>query len=220
MKYLRRNTIELYSDFREQTPVDPHKKIVTRESRSIDKIVLHCTDASHWTPQRLAEFAIAERGFSICSYHFYVMDTVVYHMVGNTVITPHAGIWNKHSLAIAIDFYPTRYERNNIRVDPNVFKNAVETAGYLCIKHGISPTKDSLVGHRELMWTGFFRDKQDNIVLRKTCPGMTIDLDVFRHLVVKNVQRRLNEILGTQLTIDGIFGPKTKAVLRTGYYDA
>ena len=112
------------------------------------------------------------------------------------------------------------------------------TGAYLCLQHKVEPVKsfptyNGLVGHRELPGTGFFRNKQDNIVLRKTCPGMTIDLDVFREKVTRKIQETINVFAerrreaGTQTTgsstgerspktlaVDGIYGPATRRAIQ------
>ena len=206
---------DFYSDYRDKTIVN-HNAIPQTRKKPINRVVFHCTDAPHWSPERLSAFFIQERGFSICSYHYYVTAEKIYHMVGDLVITPHAAPFNSTSIAFSIDYFPTRDEKNHIPLSKEIYENALNIATYLCIKHKVEPKKaipsyGGLVGHRELPGTGFFRDNQDNVVLRKTCPGLAIDLNAFRYNVARKIQNELNAS-GAQLAIDGIFGPKTRKV--------
>lgn len=213
---LRQHLIgDFYYDYRNDTIVN-HNFIPKSRKEPINRVVFHCTDAPHWSPERLSAFFIQERGFSICSYHYYVTADKIYHMVGDSVITPHASPFNSTSVAFSIDYYPTRDEKNNIPLSKEIYQNTLNTATYLCIKHKVEPKKaipsyQGLVGHRELPFTGFAKDKQDNIILRKTCPGLAIDLNAFRYNVARKIQNELNAN-GSKLAIDGIFGPVTRKV--------
>ena len=207
-----------YFDFRSQTLVEPHQKLLLREANAnnITRIVMHCTDAPSWSPTRLSDFFVNERKFPICAYHYYVMADKVYQMVGENVITYHAAPYNTHSVCFSIDFFASNYEPRQIGVLPDVYTNALVTATYLCLKFKVQP-KD-LFGHRELRFTGWnwATPANKNKVLRKICPGLTIDLDIFRYKVSRMIQEELNRCIGEvhqggfdQLTVDGIFGPKT-----------
>jgi hypothetical protein len=209
-----------YFDYRHLTLVDPHKKLPLREANAnnIKRIVMHCTDAPSWSPQRLSEFFVTERQFPICAYHYYVMKDMVYQMVGENVITYHAAPFNTNSVSFSVDFFASNYEQRNIKILPEVYDNAILVATYLCLKFKVQP-KD-LFGHRELLGTGFFMNG-DKKVLRKICPGLSIDLDVFRYQVARKVQETLNAYAYDSerfdnrfptLTVDGIFGPKTLKV--------
>jgi|SRR5882672_1044468 len=194
-------------DFRSFTLVDPKQKIITRDvsqAKTIQRIVFHCTDASGWSPDKLSHFFVEEKGYPICGYHYYVTGQAVYHMVGENILTYHAAPFNKSSVAFSIDYHASHDEPLHIAIDPAVMKNAYAMATHLCLKFKVPPSM--LVGHRELPMTGFFM-KQDHKVLRKICPGMAIDLDIFRFEVTKYMQEALNVVQ------DGVFGPKTLQAL-------
>jgi len=213
---------DLYEDYRDHTVFNPKLLVKTRDVSSkaspIRRIVFHCTDSEGWSPQRLSEFFVSERGFPVCGYHYYVTKDKIYHMVGENIVTYHAGGYNTASVGFSIGYFASRDEATNIKLNPVLYDNAVSLATYLCLKFHVIPKKtfpyySGLVGHRELPGTGFFKDKQDHIHLRKTCPGMAIDLDVFRYKVARKIQDTLNASLpvdSVKLAVDGIFGPKTE----------
>lgn len=207
-------------DFRNFTPLNPNLTIRTRDvsqGNTIKTIVFHCTDAEGWTPMRLAQFFIDERKFPICSYHYYINQEKIFHMVGENIITYHAGIWNSDSVAFSIDFPSSMAEKLKINPDPKLMENAVKMATYLSLKFGVVPS--NIKGHRELYLTGWFKNKSGDVELRKTCPGMMINLNEFRYEVTKNIQRTLNFMainlqnyfiaVPKLLAVDGIFGPAT-----------
>ena len=71
---------------------------------------------------------------------------------------------------------------------------------------------DSVVGHRELKGTGWVLFKGSK-KLRKTCPGIHVDLDLLR----TNVSKYMQIVLGINDfyhgSIDGIFGPNSNKAL-------
>jgi hypothetical protein len=199
-------------DYRHRTKVNNTMKIPLRNvstTNCIDKIVFHCTDAPSWSPDRLSSFFVDEKEFPICSYHYYVMKEYIYHMVGENVITYHAAPWNSKSVSFSIDYFATEFEKMKVAPDMDIMQNAINTATYLCFKFRIT----NIVGHRELQNTGWFFDKQDHKVLRKTCPGLMINLDEFRSDVIRQIQRLANVNFNATLAEDGIAGPATNNFL-------
>lgn len=193
-----------FIDLRGVNKINHTMKIPTRLTANIRRIVFHCTDASGWSPQRLNDFFLNERKFPTCGYHHYVMADKVYQMVSPLVVSYHAAGHNSDTISFSIDYDATRAEKLNIPIDPKVYDNAVKTAMYLCLKYKIYP--QNIFGHRELFGTGFLWINNDHksMQLVKTCPGLKIDLDLFRHVVTKGIQNDLG------LVTDGIFGPKSK----------
>ena len=193
-------------DLRSVNKINSKKKILTRTSEKIKRIVFHCTDADGWTPERLNRFFLEERKFPTCGYHYYVTKENVYQMVSPLVIAYHASGHNSNSISFSIDFPASFYERLNISIDPTLYMQAVKTCAYLCLTHKIYPSKNTVLGHSELLGSGFIWVNADHTkrALMKTCPGLTIDLDEFRLNVVKFIQSFFN------LSEDGIFGPKSK----------
>lgn len=196
---------ESLKDMREVNAINTKMKILTRQESKIKRVVFHCTDADGWTPERLNRFFLEERKFPTCGYHFYVQKDVIFQMVSANVVSYHAGGHNSDSISFSIDFPAGQYEKLKIKCPDEVYQQAVKVAGYLCLKYKVPPAPDLLVGHRELLGSGFVFINSDHTKrqLMKTCPGLTIDLDVFRKDVVKFIQSHLG------LLRDGILGPKT-----------
>ncbi len=210
-----------YFDYRDRTLVNHNMTIPTRDATigRISKIVFHCDDATSWTPDRLSRFFVDERKFPICGYHYYVSDKI-YHMVDENIVTYHCAPFNTQSVGFSIDYYASHDEPLHIPLNPEVYDKAAGIATYLCLKFKVLPLVDSLVGHRELPYTGFkvMIDKltgkpnlSDKTNLIKTCPGLAINLNKFRQDVARRVQIVLKQQLElVDFPIDGIFGPKSK----------
>lgn len=213
---------ESYFDFRDRTIVNHDAKIPIRIATigTIKKLVFHCDDATNWTPDRLSSFFVNERKFPICGYHYYIDQNKIYHMVGENIVTYHCAPFNTESVGFSINYFASHDEPLKIPLDVNIYQNAIRTAIYLCLKFKIPPLDDSLVGHRELPHTGFkvVFDKltgkpnlSDKTQLIKTCPGLAINLNLFRQNVCKGIQSVLKQQLElSDFAIDGIFGPKSK----------
>ena len=207
----------LCQDFRSFTLVNPKKKVPFRDVTSgvIDMIVVHCTDATNWSPEQLGNFFVQERGFPICGYHYYVRSEAVYQMTGENVLGYHAAGYNTRSIGISMDFAPTKMEPLNIAIDPIVFENCQKMVTYLALKYRVPPKMVKF--HRELFGTGWIRDKNDKPALRKTCPGMSLDPDVFRYSIARRMQTAWN-LPG--VAVDGLFGPISKKTLTETLVDA
>lgn len=198
-------------DFRNYALRHPTKHPLVRDtsiSGKIDTIVFHCTDAIGWKPEKLVRFFIEEKDYPTCGYHFYLYENKIFYVVDTNIITYHASIWNKQSVGFSIDYSASINEKLHIAPDNEVMVNAILLSAYLCIRYRLNPNK-AIKGHRELYLTGWFKNKQDQVVLRKTCPGLTINLDTFRYHVIVKIQDILCEYFGYQMPIDGIIGPKT-----------
>lgn len=209
-------SISKYRDFRQYTHVNPNMPLKIRDAKSstIKRIVFHCTDATDWSPDKLSRFFVDEKRFPICGYHYYVTQSEIHHMVGENVITWHASGYNRTSVGFSINYFATQDERLNIPLDANIYANAVHLAATLCIQFKVPPQSGFLVGHRELFGTGWIK-KQDTIALRKTCPGLAINLNLFRYNVCREMQTLLNNVLKSELVVDGIYGPKTAYALES-----
>ena len=165
-------------DFRHQTKFDPKQSIKTRDTSIrgvIKKIIIHATDAPSWSPTKLSNFFVDERKFPCCSYHFYAIGNNIYHMVGENLVTYHAAGNNSESIGVAMDFQPTVAENLGVKIDETVYKNTIIFVAALCVKYSLLPTE--VYGHREQILLLQGRDKHCNTNLRKTCPGLSIDLD-------------------------------------------
>jgi hypothetical protein len=199
-------------DFTAETFHYAEAKFNFRSTQDLIRVVMHCTDAKGWSPDRLAKFFVEERNFPICGYSYYVCKDHIYHMVGDSIITYHAKGYNTNSIGFAIDSEPDMDIPLHIPLDLGIYWNAVGLSAYLMLRYQII----KLVGHRELWGTGWFLDGHKSRELVKTCPGMNIDLDQFRKDVTVEIQKTINTVLGKgTLLEDGILGPITQSTIQS-----
>jgi hypothetical protein len=190
------------------------KKHDIRDLSAIKRIVLHTTD---WdtTPKRIAEYDIAKNHISDTgcpgiTYHEIVMkDGKCYLTLPWNEISWQCGPWNEGSLAVSL-MYRVSNDKDVDTFAPTeeAIKAAVSRCGEICLSLGLTP--DCVFGHRELQFTGWFWSKGSK-VRRKTCPGMQIDLDLFRTRVAAYMQTRMATKGLYDGEIDGDFGPASKA---------
>jgi hypothetical protein len=197
-------------------PVHPTKKYKLRELSDIKRIVVHTTD---WrtSPKTIAIFDIepnhiSKTGCPAITYHEMVMDTgLVYHCLPFRQVSWHAGIWNPGSLALAMVFRVSDSKGRDVHApSENLLKTTQTRLGQLCLELGLTP--DKVVGHRELKGTGWFFSKGSRR-LRKTCPGLKVDLDLLRTNVAKYMQIILKLNGAYKGEIDGDFGPLSRGAL-------
>ena len=206
-------------------PVHPTKKAKVRDitpfSGDVNMIVVHTTN----TDANITAIAkydvspgnhISSTGCPTYTYHDTIKENAkIYHCVPYEWETWHAGNFNFRSLAVALNFIAEK-KVNGSRIDyaPNneMLKSLYKHLGWLCLNRGISPK--NIWGHRELKKTGFFWSKGSK-VLRKTCPGMLVDLDLMRLQATKALQLNLKaNNLYKDSRVDGIFGPLTFSALK------
>lgn len=196
-------------DVIDSIPVHPQKKYEIRAISDIKMIVVHTTD---WdtTPQKLARYDItpyfivddkkvynhiSRSGCPAITYHEGIMrNGDVYATLRWNEISWHAGKWNPQALGIAC------YYRPKDGVPEKMYESLVKRCTEICFELQLTP--DKVVGHRELKGTGWFWHKGSK-KLRKTCPGMDINLDYLR----LGVCMKLQSMLGVE--IDGNFGPQS-----------
>jgi hypothetical protein len=139
-------------------------------------------------------------------------------MVGDNIISYHVAWYNSTSVGFSIDYNPTIADRLNQDVHPIIFNNAKYLAAYLCLKFRLAPINGVLVGHRELFGTGWIKDKQDKPTLRKTCPGLRINLNAFRYDVARLVQEWIKVNTSIEIVVDGVWGPKSQNAIEVGQW--
>lgn len=186
----------------------------TRNISDLKRVVVHTTD---WdvSPEKLAEYDvgpnhISSTGCPAITYHEMVMpDGTVYHTLPFEEVAWHAGPWNRGSVAIALSYRCSNSMGQDQHAPTEKAIKALQCRiGDLCLSLGIQPTE--VYGHRELKGTGWFWFKGSKR-LRKTCPGMSVDLDQLRHNVALYCQVLL-KIRGHYLgKIDADWGPKSRA---------
>jgi hypothetical protein len=205
-------------------PTHPKKKPKIRKLSDIKKIVVHTTD---WDiqPLELAKYDLGPNhidstGCPTITYHYYISKFgEVSRTADETWVTWHAAMHNSNSIAICLayktdpDFESGKTHLPKEGRIPTVPMLAALTLllAHLCKFLHISPKE--IYGHRELIGTGFILAKGHK-KLKKTCPGMSINLDVLRGLVAAELQKQMQSI-GLYLgKIDGDWGPKSQAAFK------
>jgi N-acetyl-anhydromuramyl-L-alanine amidase AmpD len=232
------------SDLSKSLKRHPTKRYKVRKNESsIKRIVVHTTDRD-WTIQQLVDYDvdgavtycrhfidmssgeyvdiqytdhnhIASDGLPACTYHDVIMeDGFIYHTLPYREISWHVGGYNSSSVAVALMYRCTDPDTNKDTWAPN--ENMIKTlqchCGDLCLKWGLTP--DAVVGHRELKGTGWFLNKHGSKRLRKTCPGMQVNLDELRKNVAMYMQIKMKLADCYDDEIDGLFGNQSKLALK------
>jgi hypothetical protein len=213
----------MFKDLTKSLPVHPKKKPDTRKSSEIKKLVVHTTD---WniTPEALAQYDIgpnhiSSTGCPSITYAYLVeRDGTVCKTAPETWVTWHVGNHNRSCLGISL-VYKTdaKFESGkskSVSADnvPSLEQMTSLTALLVTLALSLGIEPQNVVGHRELEGTGFIWVKEHK-QLRKTCPGMAVNLDDLRLHVAKGMQTVLLEEGLYTGKIDGLWGPKSRAAL-------
>lgn len=210
--------------FKTVRPIDivaelPRHETKTYERRSdteIGYIVVHTTD---WETdvQTLVKYDIGPNHISSTgcpgsTYHEFILDDgTVLKALHDVEVSWHAGKWNRKSYAVALMYRCTREGSDRHNPPPEKAMLSLQCRlGDLCLKYGLDP--DRVKGHRELDGTGWFWYKGSK-KLRKTCPGLRVDMDKLRTNVAKYMQCVLLMKKLYTGEIDGVWGPKSKAAM-------
>jgi N-acetylmuramoyl-L-alanine amidase len=200
-----------------ELPLNLKKKPKKRPLSAIKKIVVHCTD---WeiTPQELAKYDIepnhiSSTGCPSISYHYLVEpDGTVERTAPEEWVTWHAGNYNDESIAVSL-VYKTDplFEQGKKKVPAadriptaEMMDSLKKLLPNLCLQFGISPL--NVVGHRELEGTGWVWVKEHK-ALRKSCPGMWVNLDQLRRDVASSLQTTMKAGGFYAGKVDGLWGP-------------
>lgn len=205
-----------YHDLVSFLPRHPTKTYDKRNLSKIDSIVVHCTDAN-WTVERLAQYDIAPNhisntGCPAITYHDVIMsDGTLNHTLDYKEISWHAGGYNTGSIAVALMYKVTDEAGRDMAPTFELVDSLTQYLTQRCFEFGLTP--DVIQGHRELKGTGWFFVRGHKR-LRKTCPGMKVDLDKLRADVAYLMQIELRDA-GLYLgKADGIFGTESKKALK------
>lgn len=206
-------------DISRELPRHPTKRYKKRRLSRVNKIVVHTTDRD-WSIMQLAEFDIgpnhiSDTGCAAITYHDVIMKQgTVFHTLPYGEVSHHAGGYNTGSVAVAMMFQCTNPQTGKDSYHPtvNALKALTAHCGKLCLKFGLTP--DRVFGHRELKGTGWFRNKYGSKRLRKTCPGLKVDLDKVRKAVAEYMQIYLRIQGYYKGKIDGDFGKNSRKALK------
>lgn len=218
----------------EQMFLNTGKKYKTRDLSVVNKIVVHCADRD-WTIPQLLEFdktgylsytrkidgekvtdvnQIDSSGLPGPTYHEAVLKRGgVYQLLPYESISWHAGGYNTKSVSICLIYRATDPVTGKDTYGPtqDQIKSLRARCGALCLKFGLTP--DRVFGHRELKGTGWIPGKYGSKRLRKTCPGLQVDMDDLRLWTTKYMQIMLKGYGLYEGKVDGAWGPKSQAAL-------
>ena len=199
-----------------QTLVRHPEKKYKRRTQPPKRIVVHCSDLEI-SPQELAVFDtapnhISSTGCPAITYHQVYEESRAFKTLDYDEISWHVGLWNKGSLGVCLLYKPTdEFGMDSFGPPLRTYQTAVQQIAKLCLKFRIPPYE--VYGHRELKGTGWFFWKGSRR-LRKTCPGLEIDLDRMRSEIGMYIQLSMEERGVYSGEIDGIFGPLSQEGLR------
>jgi len=194
------------------------KRYGHRDLHKIKRIVVHTTDWAT-SPKRIAEYDIepnhiSKTGCPAITYHEMIgVNGEPYKTLSYEEVSWHVGIWNTSSVGIALCYKCTNKKGEDVyKPKKALLKTLHARCGEMCLKFGLTP--DRVVGHRELKGTGWILYKGSK-KLRKTCPGIHMNLREVR----KDVARYMQIVLGINGfytdVVDGIFGPiSTESLVR------
>lgn len=190
-----------------------HPTKAWKKRPKITHIVVHTTASDNQDPFKTNAYHIgpnhiSSTGCPKITYHdFITKEGVVYHCNDYEERVWHAGTMNKVSIGVVMAF---RGQIDTNSPEPIQFDALLKHLTILCLYLKILPR--NVIGHREVpgMYTLLGKG---SVKYKKTCPGMSIDLDQLRKLVTLSLQRRLATERLYQGKIDGIFGPMSQAAL-------
>jgi hypothetical protein len=212
MKKLKR------TDLSKKLPRHPTRKYPTRKLSDIKGIVVHCTD-NYWDVWELARRDItpgktnpvSSRGCPECTYHsFITKEGKIYRTVDYTKSSWHAAGYNAKTVSTCIQYLATGNKEAPPKVQMEALYNHLADEA---VTLKIVPDKLLIRGHRELKGTGYLIDRGGHKRLKKTCPGLLVDLDALRLEVAKRMQKILKSRGLYKGEIDGLFGPRSKVAL-------
>jgi N-acetyl-anhydromuramyl-L-alanine amidase AmpD len=206
-------------DLRGKLPVHPTRRWAKRNG--VDTIVLHTTASDNQDPAKTALYHItpgkdnhiSTKGCPAICYHDFITKTgTVFRCNNYRDWVWHAGLYNKRSIGVVMAFRG----QDGHAPEAAQLKAAEEHITTLCLYLHVSPKR--VIGHREC--SGMFTILGNGSKrYRKTCPGMGVNLDMFRSTVASRMQRILTEKGLYDGLIDGIFGPKSTAALKMYVFD-
>lgn len=200
-------------------PRHPTRKYRKRTFKKINKIVVHTTDRD-WSILELAEYDInpnhiSPEGCPAITYHDVIMKQGnVLHTLNYNEVSYHAGGYNTGSIAVALMYRCTSSITGKDTFGPSdaAYKALRSHCGKLCLRFGLTP--DRVFGHRELKGTGWFLNSRGSKRLRKTCPGLQINLNKLREDAARYMQIFLKLEDLYKGPIDGDFGKNSKRALK------
>jgi hypothetical protein len=158
-----------------------------RAPAGIDTVVLHCTAMPRWNVWDVARYHVGPNhispdGCPTIGYAYFVEpDGLMYACLSHDVRAWHVGPWNERSIGVCL-----AYDAGPAAPPERQLVAAAELCAMLAGE--LHLVADRVLGHRELEGTGYTVEN-GNVVLRKECPGLAIDMDRFRRMVAAALDR-------------------------------
>ena len=151
--------------------------------RTIDWVVLHTAAAYDWKNKRVVyqstqvirDFHKRTNGWPDIGYHWVIEeDGAMVRGLLEEQMGSHVGGFNKHSIGVCVtghgDFAPFK---------PAQLASVVRLCASICERYKLPGSR--VIGHRET-------DDFGGPPVSKTCPGLLIDMDEVRRLVVARLE--------------------------------
>lgn len=182
----------LIRDLVEKIPRNPNYTSIPMRRSGPSMIVWHCDDAPNWDVWDVVKYDlrpnhISPRGCPVPTYAYWIGRTGrIYKIAQEAYVTWHAGVsrinriryripdWNAVSVAICFAHDPD----SEPDLTPEQYESGHLLSAWMAVRRDIQ--SGNVKGHRELAVTGY--DPKTG-KLRKTCPGLGIDLDAVRRNV-------------------------------------
>jgi N-acetyl-anhydromuramyl-L-alanine amidase AmpD len=199
-------------DIRNDLPRHATKKWKKRDK--ITHIIVHTTASDNQDPFKTARYHISSNnhispgGCPGITYHdFITKEGIIYHCSDYQDWIWHAGLYNKHSVGVVMAF---KGQVDIISPTEKQYDALLKHLVVLCLYFKVLPS--NVIGHREV--PGMFTILgKGSVKYKKTCPGMSVNLDRLRSEVTLYLQRRLAAEDLYHGKIDGIFGPLSQKAL-------
>ncbi len=195
-------------DLVEDIPRNAKQPKIPLRTKPATMIALHCDDAANWDVWDLINYDlrpnhISSKGCPCPTYAYWISRRgTIYKVAQEAYATWHAGVglatrqlyripdWNQVAIAICFAHKPG--------AEDGLTDEQLEAGQLLCAEIALRRNIQSadIKGHRELAGSGYY--PKNPARLRKTCPGLDVDLVAFRAAV-----RDLKvQALGGKLAID------------------
>ena len=202
-------------DITGQLPMNPRQPRIPLRTVAPTMIVWHCDAALNWTVHDLVRYDLAPnhispKGCPCPTYQYYVTrDGKLYKIAQEAWVTWHAGVswlqrklhglpdYNQIGLAICFAHDPSK-EREGLTTEQ--METGFLLTAEITLRRDIQSS--AVKGHRELPITGYAWGHPEK--LRKTCPGLDVDMDAAR----KQVHQLKLEVLRKDLVIEVVYGGK------------
>jgi N-acetylmuramoyl-L-alanine amidase len=176
----------------------PTKTYSFRDTNTINKIIVHQTDAPDndaFTPYEIAQYHVNDNDWAGIGYHYVIVDSgQIYLTQKANKISYHASGSNTNSIGVAITG-DHRLNNPSIENEDLISKKEYKSLIYLLakLKEKYNIPYENIIGHNET-------------TTLKSCPNLNMDVvrkDVKKKILVWNIIRVSGVLLGITFVIYG-----------------